>query len=78
MKTIEFKIYPNRTQRIQIEEWLSKLRGIWNIVLGGLEEFDSFTGTYLKEEKTYAPCCPIRWQYKKYYLDEDGSLITYV
>jgi putative transposase len=73
MKTLEFKIYPNKTQQQTIDRWIETLRLVWNWGLELLIELDAYSAPYVvmvKQEgelkKTYhrAPCCPIGWEYR--------------
>lgn len=63
MKTLEFKLELNKTRQEQIGSWLEIQRQVWNKGLELLKEFEQFC-RYNKQDKTYALCCPIPWQYR--------------
>lgn len=63
MKTLEFKLTLNNAQRATIDRWLEAQRRLWNWGLELLIEFDRFSA-YNKQDKTFAPCCPLPWEYK--------------
>ena len=70
IKTIEFKLSLNNTQKTQIDRWLRAQQRVWNIGLEILKEFEQFT-TYNTQDKAYAPCCPVPWQYRWVPLNPD-------
>lgn len=63
MKTLEFKLDLNLEQQAKIDGWLEIQRLVWNKALEVLKEFEAFS-VYDKASKTYAPCCPINWNYR--------------
>jgi putative transposase len=75
IRTLEFPVVLESWQEIRIEFYLEKLKNIWNIGLARLNDFDTFTGYYDKESKSYNACCPINWEYRRYWLDKDGLII---
>lgn len=75
IKTLEFPVVLEPWQEARVEFYLEKLKTIWNIGLARLNDFDTFTGYYDKESKSYNPCCPINWEYRRYWLDGDGLII---
>jgi putative transposase len=75
IRTLEFPVVLEPWQEARIEFYLEKLKNIWNIGLARLNDFDTFTGYYDKESKSYNPCCPINWEYRRYWLDKEGLII---
>ena len=63
MRTLEFGLYPSRSQAQQLEAWLELHRRIWNYGLALLQELDRFSA-YDKGSKTRVPCCPVPWHYR--------------
>lgn len=72
MKTIEFRANLTPAQSELIESWFPKLKLLWNIALGALEEFEAFH-YYDKHSKTNAPCCPLPWDYRAEVKSPDES-----
>lgn len=75
IRTLEFPVVLEPWQEARIEFYFQKLKNIWNIGLARLNDFDTFTGYYDKESKSYNLCCPINWEYRRYWLDKDGLII---
>ena len=75
LRTLEFPVVLEPWQESRIEFYFEKLKTIWNIGLARLHDFDTFTGYYNKETKSYNPCCPINWEYRRYWLDSNGAII---
>jgi putative transposase len=70
MKTIEFKIRPNKATIQRIETWLTDLRKVWNIGLELLEENQQW---YWREKSGIIyedDCYPVPWEWRK---NEDGA-----
>lgn len=63
MRTLEFRLYPSRSQEQQITAWLDLHRRLWNYGLALLQELDSFSA-YDKASKTRVPCSPVPWSYR--------------
>ena len=70
IKTLEFKLSLNVAQTASIERWLDVQRWVWNQGLAHLKEFEAFSH-YNKHDKTYAPCCPVPWEYRWQKSDDD-------
>ncbi len=75
IRTLEFPVVLEHWQRERIEVYFQELKKIWNIGLTKLNEFDTYRGYYSKDAKAYNPCCPMPCEYKRYWLDKDGSII---
>jgi transposase len=60
MRTLEFGLYPTKSQELQLFAWLELHRRIWNYGLALLIELDRFTA-YDKASKARLPCCPLPW-----------------
>ena len=60
LRTVEFGLYPTKTQQQQLEAWLELNRRIWNYGIELLHELDAFSA-YDKASKTRVPCCPLPW-----------------
>ena len=71
IKTLEFKLHLSSTQESKIEQWLSVQRWVWNEGLALLKDFEA-QRHYNKQDKAYAPCCPIPWEYH-WGKDEKGK-----
>lgn len=65
MKTVELKLNLNREQQAKVDEWLNVQRWVWNQGLNLLEEFYLFHYGH-KDSKTWNPCCPVAWKYRKH------------
>lgn len=76
MKTLEFKLELNKTRQGQINSWLEIQRQVWNEGLDLLKEFEQFC-RYNKQDKAYAPCCPIPWRYRWIKQDDQFTPIPY-
>jgi putative transposase len=76
MLTLEFKAELTPEQQLLVDVWLEQLRPVWNRALSELNQFDEFTGYYIKEEKSYAPCCPTKLQRRYIYIDDKGCWTT--
>ncbi|MEM7771615.1 MAG: helix-turn-helix domain-containing protein, partial [Cyanobacteria bacterium P01_A01_bin.37] len=63
MKTLECKLYLNTAQQQSIDQWLDVQRWVWNAGLAMLKEFEQFAA-YNKQDKAFAPCCPLPWEYR--------------
>ena len=81
MLTVEFKCYPTPEQEILIERWLEISKAVWNHGLSALEEFDknyywykATEGVNGKEPGNFAPICRLPWEYRPYWLNENGSI----
>jgi putative transposase len=75
IRTLEFPVVLEPWQQERIKFYFEKLKIIWNIGLARLNDFDTFTGHYNKDTKGYNPCCPINWEYRRYWLEKDGTII---
>ena len=73
IRTVEFPLVLTNKQKLELEDICEKLKTIWNIALKRLLEFDEKTH-YSKADKNFNPCCPINWEYRNYYLDENGCI----
>jgi putative transposase len=67
---LEFPCKLSPEQQGTVEEWLQISKFIYNQALYRLMEWDEFTGYWVKETKSYAPSCPIQWEYRK---DKDSG-----
>jgi putative transposase len=77
VRTLEFRLYPNRPQEQQIIAWLELHRRIWNYGLALLQELDHFSA-YDKGSKARVPCCPVPWAYRwQKTTDESWQAIPY-
>jgi putative transposase len=71
MRTLEFGLYPTKSQELQLLAWLELHRRIWNYGLALLIELAAFSA-YDKGSKTRVPCCPLPWTYR-YQKAQDDS-----
>lgn len=71
MRTLEFGLYPTKSQEAQLLAWLELHRRIWNYGLALLIELAAFSA-YDKGSKTRVPCCPLPWTYR-YQKAQDDS-----
>jgi putative transposase len=71
MRTLEFGLYPTKSQELQLLAWLELHRRIWNYGLALLIELAAFSA-YDKSSKTRVPCCPLPWTYR-YQKAQDDS-----
>jgi putative transposase len=71
VRTLEFRLYPTRSQEQQLDAWLLLNRRVWNYGLALLQELAAFSH-YNKADKAMAPCCPVPWEYRWQKAD-DGS-----
>jgi putative transposase len=76
IRTMEFPIVISNQQKEKLEEICDNLTTIWNIGLKRLLEFDEKTGHYSKENKRNNPCCPINWEYRYQWLNEQGAITS--
>lgn len=72
IRTLEFKLSLNATQRGQIDAWPNVQRMFWNRGLELLKEFEAFTA-YNKHDKVSAPCCPVPWEYRWVPVNSEGE-----
>ena len=73
MRTVEFKLSLNQSQRVKVDKWLAVQRWVWNEGLRLLEDFEAFTA-WDKVGKQWIACCPIPWEY---YRDSNGQLVPF-
>lgn len=73
MKTVEFKLLLNQSQRAKVDAWLNVQRWVWNQGLRLLEQFYAFNA-WDKIAKQWVPCCPLSWEY---YKNDDGQLVPF-
>jgi putative transposase len=77
MRTLEFGLYPTKSQEQQLLAWMELHRRIWNYGLALLIELAAFSA-YDKASKTRVPCCPLPWSYRwQKAPDESWQAIPY-
>ncbi|MEH2168049.1 MAG: type V CRISPR-associated protein C2c8 [Nostoc sp.] len=74
MLTLEFKANFSPDQQAKIEQWLEINRSLWNIGLAALEGWDDFYGYYIKDNKEYARCCPVPYEYRPLKEEEIATI----
>lgn len=67
MKTLEFKLTLNQSQKAKLNDWMSANKYVWNEGVRHIEWFNEFNRYHKPDKKSY-PCSPIRSQnfWKKY------------
>ena len=75
-KTLEFKLNLNKGQTAKIDAWLDVQRWVWNRGLALLKEFEQFAA-YNKQDKAFAPCCPVPWDYRWQKSGDNWTAIPY-
>ena len=70
MRTLEFRLYPTKTQEAQLDRWLLVNKRLWNYALALLLELNDFSA-WDKKSKTRVDCCPLPWSYRWQKDDDD-------
>lgn len=76
VRTLEFPAVISEEQKQELETICEKLKNIYNIGLKRLLEFDENTGHYSKDTKSFNLCCPLNYEYRTYWLDEEDQVLT--
>jgi putative transposase len=74
MKTLELKLYLNKSQESKLVHFMESQRRVWNWGLSVLIEFNRFH-SYSKVDKSYHPCCPVPWEVR-WFKDGDDQWVA--